>query len=172
MEQHSIWSNGCAEKFKNSCVFQWLCILHKRHKVPHIWNYFETGHGKGEHDGAGACIKIALRRQEMKFTTISLMWDAKTIVAWCSSVMGQGARRKEDQSSQKAQVHRYFWEVVDVDLSHLYECKTIQGTHAFHSVRTSNNAIVEMWTRKLSCFCYPCSSGEWDNCESTYWVDN
>ena len=34
------------------------------------------------------------------------------------------------------------------------------------------NAIVEMWTRKLSCFCHPCSSGEWDNCESIDWVDS
>ena len=88
--------------------------------MPHIWNYFETRHGKGEHDGAGACIKTALRRKEMKFTTISLIRDAKTIVAWCSSVMGQGARRQEDQSSQKAHVHRYFWEVVNVYRSHTY----------------------------------------------------
>ena len=31
----------------------------KRH-VERFWNYFETGHGKGEHDGAGACVKTAL----------------------------------------------------------------------------------------------------------------
>ena len=58
--------------------------------------------------------------------------------------MGQGARRKQDQSSQKAHVHTYFLEVVDVDRSHLYECETVQGTHAFHLVRTLDNAIVEM----------------------------
>ena len=115
MEQHWIWSDGYARQFKNSRVFQWLCILHKRHKVSHIWNYFETGYGKGEHDGEGACIKTALHRKEMKFITISLIRDAKTIVAWCSSVMGQGARRQEDQSSQKSHVHKYFWEVVYVD---------------------------------------------------------
>ena len=115
MEQNWIWSDGCAGQFKNSRVFQWLCILHKRHKVPHIWNYFENRHRKGKHDGAGASIKIALRRKEMKFTTIFPIQDAKTIVAWCSSVMGQGDRRKEDQSSQKVHVHRYFWEVVNVD---------------------------------------------------------
>ena len=76
---------------------------------------FETRHRKGEHDGSGPCIKIALHRKEMKFTTISLIQDAKTIVAWCSAMMGQGGRRKEYQSSQKAHVHRYFWEVVNVD---------------------------------------------------------
>ena len=76
--------------------------------MPHIWNYFETENGKGEHDGVAACIKNALRRKEMEFTTISLIRYANTIVAWCSSVMGQGARRKEDQSAQKSHVHRYF----------------------------------------------------------------
>ena len=112
--------------------------------MPHIWNYFETGHRKGEHDGEGACIKTALHRQEMKFTTISLIRDENTIVAWCSSVMGQGATRQEDQSSQKSHVHRCFWELVNVDRSHLYECKTFQGTHSFHSVRMSDTSIVEM----------------------------
>ena len=106
-------------------VFQWLCILHKRHKVPHIWNYFETRHGKGEHDGEGACIKTTLHRKEMKFTTISLIRDANTIVSWCSSVMGKGARRKEDQSYQKEHVHRNFGEVYDVDPLHLYEWKIV-----------------------------------------------
>jgi hypothetical protein len=38
-------------QLKNARVFQWLCMLHKKLKVPHIWNYFESGHGKGEHDG-------------------------------------------------------------------------------------------------------------------------
>ena len=83
--------------------------------MPHIWNYFEIGHGKGEYYGVDTCIKTALHRKEMKFTTISLIQDSKTIIAWCSSVMGQGDRRHEDQSSQKANVHRYFLEVVDVD---------------------------------------------------------
>ena len=73
MEQHWIWSDGYAGKLNNAHVFQWLRILHMRHKLPHIWNYFETEHGKGEHDGVGACIKIALCRKEMKFTTISLI---------------------------------------------------------------------------------------------------
>jgi hypothetical protein len=92
MDQHWIWSDGCAGQLKNARVFQWLCMLHKKLKVPHIWNYFESGHGKGEHDGVGACIKRVLHRKEMKFTTTSLIRDAKSIVEWCSSVMGEGTR--------------------------------------------------------------------------------
>ena len=51
------------------CIFQWLCSLHKNYKITHMWNYFETGHGKGEHDGAGACVKTTLQREELKLST-------------------------------------------------------------------------------------------------------
>ena len=61
--------------------------------MPHIWNYFETGHGKGEHDGAGACIKTTLQREEIKFTGAHLQ-DVASIVKWCASVMGEQATRK------------------------------------------------------------------------------
>ena len=60
MDRHWIWSDGCAGQFKNARVFQWLFLLHIKYNVPHLWSYFETGHGKGEHDGAGACIQTAL----------------------------------------------------------------------------------------------------------------
>ena len=69
--------------------------------MPHIWNYFNTGHGKAEHDGAGACIKTALRRQEMEFTTISFIRDANTIVAWCSLVMGREIEGKKTNHLKK-----------------------------------------------------------------------
>jgi hypothetical protein len=51
------------------------------------------------------------------------------------------------------------------------ETSNIANIYYNNSVRTSNNAIVEIWTRKLSCICGPCSSNEWDDCESTDWVD-
>ena len=72
--------------------------------MPHIWNYFETRHEKGEHDGVGACIKISLHRKEMKFTTISLIRDANTIIAWCSSVMG---RELEGNKTNHLKNHMY-----------------------------------------------------------------
>ena len=52
MDHDWIWFDGCASQFKNSCIFQWLCSLHKKYKVSHTWNYFDIGHGKGENDGA------------------------------------------------------------------------------------------------------------------------
>ena len=90
---HLIWSYGCDGKFNNAHVFQWLCLLHIKHKVPHIWNYFEIVHGKGEHYGAAACIKTTLRREVMKFTSAYLQ-DTTSIVKWCAFVMGEQATRK------------------------------------------------------------------------------
>jgi hypothetical protein len=92
-------------------------MLQKKLMVSHFWNYFESRNRKVEHDGARTCIKRALCREEIKFTTNSLILDAKSIVEWCSSIMGEGTRTCEDQSSRKLHVHRYFWEVVDVDRS-------------------------------------------------------
>ena len=47
-------------QFKFAKAFNWLAMQHARTNVRFLWNFFENGHGKGEHDGAGACIKHAL----------------------------------------------------------------------------------------------------------------
>jgi len=62
--------------------------------------------------------------------------------------------------------------VIDIDRSHSYSCSTVQGTRGFHSVRSSNNPLFEIWMQKLACFCSPYSSGEWDECECMDWVDD
>ena len=87
--------------------------------MPHIWNYFEIGHGKGEHDGASACIKTALQREEMKFTGARLR-DVASIVKWCASVMGEQATRKQ-------LVQRICREVKKLDRSNTHQVNTVHG---------------------------------------------
>ena len=120
MDKHWIWSDGCTGQFKNARIFQWLCSLEKKYRVSHMWNYFESGHGKGEHDGAGACFKTNLHREELKLSTESTIRDAHSIVSWCTSIMGEGSI-VQIESTRKRHVHRFFWEVVDVDRSHAWE---------------------------------------------------
>ena len=55
--EHWIWSDGCAGQFKSARSFYWLSHIHKETEIRHTWSFFETGHGKGEHDGASACVK-------------------------------------------------------------------------------------------------------------------
>ena len=143
--QDLIWSDGCVGQFKNVGVFQWLSFLHIKYNVPHLWIYFETEHGKEEHDGASACIKIALQREQMNFKGVSLQ-DAESIVKWCTTVMGH-------QSTRKSHVQRIFWEVTNVDRSHTYQVNTVQGNQRFHSIRSSDNSTLKIWTINMSCFC-------------------
>ena len=97
MDQHYIWSDGCVGQFKNDYVFQWLSILHKTYNVSHIWNYFKTQHGWGEHDEAGTCIKYPLWREDMEFMINIYNIYAKSIVQWSSIVMLEQMNNKHQQ---------------------------------------------------------------------------
>ena len=86
--QHIIWSDNCESQFKNARMFYWLSRMHKLCRIQYMWNFTEAGHGKGEHDGAGACIKRALAREELKYKDGAILTDAKSIVQWCNATMG------------------------------------------------------------------------------------
>jgi hypothetical protein len=77
---------GVLGQFKSARSFYWLCRLHKRLNITHCWNFFETGHGKGEHDGAGACIKRALRRYQLN-PHAGRFESAIQVVQWCNMVL-------------------------------------------------------------------------------------
>ena len=83
MDRHIIWSDNCTSQFKNARMFYWLCRMHVERGVPHIWIFFELNHGKGEHDGVGACMKGALVMEQLKILGAQL-FDARSIVDWCS----------------------------------------------------------------------------------------
>ena len=82
MNEHSIWSDACAGKFKYSRSFFWICRIHKKTNIKHCWNFFETSHGKGEHDGAGACVKRALRRNQINHSAGRFVY-ANKFFQWC-----------------------------------------------------------------------------------------
>ena len=86
-KEHWIWSDGCAGQFKSARSFYWLSCLHKETRIRHTWSFFETGHGKGEHDGAGACVKRALRRYQMSHSA-SRLKCSKEVVDWCTQNLG------------------------------------------------------------------------------------
>ena len=69
--------------------------------MSHIWSFFESSHGKGEHDGVGACVKRALVKEQVKILGVDLL-DAHSIVDWCISTSSQGG-------TLDSIVHRFFW---------------------------------------------------------------
>lgn len=46
-------------------MFYWLSRIHVERHVPYIWSFFEVGHGKGEHEGVGSCLKRALVKEKL-----------------------------------------------------------------------------------------------------------
>lgn len=78
--QHIVWLDNYASKFNNSRMSYWLSRMHKLTAIQHMWNFSEAGHEKGEHDGARACIKRALAREELKYKGNANLKDAKSIV--------------------------------------------------------------------------------------------
>ena len=79
MDRHIIWLDNCTCQFKNARMFYWLYRMHVERGVPHIWSSFESSHGKGEHDRAGACVKRALVKKQLKILGAKLL-DAHSIV--------------------------------------------------------------------------------------------
>ena len=100
-------------------------MLHKTYNVSYIWNYFETGHGKCDHDRAGACIKTTLQREDMRFTRNPHIKDAESIVQWCSATMSDRTKVQHTSTWAGKEV-RNFWQVVDIDRSCSYSCGTVQ----------------------------------------------
>ena len=76
------------------------------------------------------CQNSAMKRG---IETIYRIYYSKcaTIVQWCTSVLGEESAMQVE-STRKRHVERFFWEVVDIDRSHAWECKTFPGTRGFH----------------------------------------
>ena len=89
MDRHIIWLDDCIDQFKNARIFYWLCRMHIERGVPHIWSFFESSHGKGEHDGLWAYVKRSLIKEKLKISGVEFL-DAQSIVDWYSSTLSQG----------------------------------------------------------------------------------
>ncbi|XP_057867281.2 uncharacterized protein LOC131074642 [Cryptomeria japonica] len=162
--QHLIWLDNCTAQFKNARMFYWLTRMHVTSGVQHFWNFIEAGHGKGEHDGAGACVKRALTREELKNEGGAMLIDAKTIVQWCNSTMGPG-------NVGKSMISRYFWLIRECNIENYLDCCTLIGSSDMHSFRSSNATSLVIYTRQIACFCSLCMHFVWDEFESKEWVD-
>ena len=179
IKRHIVWSDGCASQFKGAR--SWFHIarnpsLTKCNEVPGgvqmVWHYWGTGHGKGPHDGAGACVKQALRKEQLKAQDGVILQNAHDVVMFLEKTMDrqhlayEGARRD---------VNRNFWEIKlgDVNRDHGYDCRTIVGSRSKHSVRSvssTNNTLLEI--REFSCFCIHCTDGVPGKCPQRNHVDN
>ncbi|KAL3692967.1 hypothetical protein R1sor_006618 [Riccia sorocarpa] len=71
-----------------------------------MWNFFCSGHGKGEHDGQGAVVKSPLRQHQMRRPE-GRFDCASDVVEFCIANMQRGL---------KENIRRVFWEVKEDDV--------------------------------------------------------
>lgn len=122
------------------------------------WHYWGTGHGKGPHDGAGACLKQTLRKEQLKPNSTKLH-NASDVVSFLEVAMNlpNGA-----YPGAKRVVDRHFHLIGKTEVSREFPmaCSTIAGSRSMHSIRSVgavNNTLLEM--RDFSCFCPTCVHG-------------
>ena len=109
--EHWIWSYGCAGYFKSARSFYRLSHLHKEIRIQHTWSFFETGHGKGEHDGAGACVKQALQRYQMIHSASRLKCITEVFDWYTQNLGHQGHEQARLVRRQEQQLN---WNLINV----------------------------------------------------------
>lgn len=72
IDKHYVWLDGCVAQFESSRPFYAIIWYHRNENIPHIWIFFEIEHGKGEHDGVGACIKRSLWKYQMNYKGVCI----------------------------------------------------------------------------------------------------
>jgi hypothetical protein len=138
---HVVWSNGVASQFKSARAWYFVaryssltCFAGLSHDCDLIWNFFASGHEKGEVDGAGALCKREIQSEQMKPNAQRLQ-DAADIVAFLRS---QSRRSHTAYVSPRMVVNKHFWLVgtSDVVRSRVPNVTTIPGSRSMHHVQT------------------------------------
>ena len=161
--RHYVWSDGAASQFKAKRPFYFVARYFGMTNIEMMWNFFGSGHGKGEHDGAGAVIKRTLTHEQLKENGWHLKC-AGDVVAFL---------KHRFCSADNGGVSRMFWEIKegDVPRERHWDCKRVIGSRSMHCVNgysATNKCALR--SKKLSCFCYSCMSQRWGRCSNATYV--
>ncbi|KAL3677096.1 hypothetical protein R1sor_027044 [Riccia sorocarpa] len=128
-----------------------------------MWNFFCSGHGKGEHDGQGAVVKSQLLHLQM-LHGVGHFDRAEDIVSYCRGNLTTGSTD---------QIKRVFWEVkeTDVDRSPTLQAGTLPGCKQLHYFwGNSRMDPTLLRTREFTCMCLDCLESQFEACELQEWV--
>ena len=120
-----------------------------------LWNYFASGHGKGEVDGAGALLKREVRKEQLKPHGRSIQ-NAEQMVSFLRE---ESSRHHSGPPSARKQTNKFFWEIKEgaIFRGSDMQCKTVRCSRQQHQVRSvSRKDPTLIQFRPLSCFCWAC----------------
>ena len=167
LRYHWVWSDGAASQFKARRPFYFVARYKQSTSLHMMWSFSASGHGKGEHDGAGAVIKRTLTHEELKPNGAPLKCAAD-VVNFLNATFGDKGQ------SHRCKTQRFFWLVSqdEVQRDVQWECRPIKGSRTIHCVDGyATNDPCALRLRTLSCFCDPCVRGQWRRCKSRQHIE-
>ena len=137
--------------YRNKFMFHLLVSHHEMFGVDAVWDYFETGHGKGPCDGVGGSVK---RMADQATRQGKCITDARTFYDWAVST---------DSAIYYTFVSEFDYTEADKEVKEIQPTLVeIKGTGKLHAVRKGPNKKV-FW-RETSCNCTVCVSEEEPTC--------
>jgi hypothetical protein len=156
---HIIWSDNCNGQFKSVRCWYFVSRYPKltvsdglEEGCQLCRNFFATGHGKGEVDGAGTLLKREVHKKQLKPDGPKLQ-NCLEIIRFL-----QEETNKFHHAHPRArqQLRRHFWEIKKghVDRVNFYRAGTNPGSKKMHQVRLlSPRDPTLLQIRELMCFC-------------------
>ena len=140
------WTDSPSSQYRNKSIFDYVANHEEIHGVKAIWNYFETGHGKGPCDGLGGTCK-RLADQAVRSGKV-LIQDAEGFYDWATSSSMTNVTFKYVSSSKCGEFEESAKEK---------PLQPIKGTMKVHAVVGLGQSQVKV--RDTSCYCEECLSG-------------
>jgi hypothetical protein len=174
---HIVWSDEYSGQFKSARA--WYFIARYPYLIADAsfrdgcqmcWNYFASGHGKGEVDGAGALLKREICKEEMDCDGRKLQ-NAAEIVQFLKE---QSSRVHVGPRGARFETRKFFWEIPkagpgSMDRRDTKQAERIPWSMANHqckSVLARDPMLIQY--RHLSCLCYCCFNyGSADSCHQS-----
>jgi len=163
-----IWSDGAASQFKSKEGFYKEASLSMQLRVPVVHNFFCSGHGKGEHDGAGANLKHAAAMFNVTATDIKFqLKNAADLVNWAtveySEVKGSTYKYRNDAITLAGR--RYHYIAPDEVPHEPVNVKAVPGVRSHHQFIFKPEFEGEaLLMRRFGCCCEFCYQQEWSKC--------
>ena len=159
LEKFVIFSDGCSSQYKSKLPFFHLC---EDLSVPIERCYFGSRHGKSACDAAGGVIK--------RLTDDDIL--SRRAVIQSAEAMYDNCMANYKIEGPCVHTRRSFQLIRPEEIDRKVkssQVSTLVGTRQLHSL--CNIGKNKLATRKLSCFCINCLSGQFENCTNIAFVD-
>jgi hypothetical protein len=164
-KNHIVWSDSCSGQFKSARAWFFVSRYPSLTRSSDLidgcqmcWNYFGSGHGKGEVDGVGALLKREISTEQLKCDGRKLQ-NAADIVHFLKD---RFMLAHVGPCGVRSETLKFFWLIPQYGPGSVRRTKALQADrvlgnmsqHQCRSVSARDPTLIQF--RPLSCFCYAC----------------